>query len=257
MTHEPPISVSGQPPHGGEKLGAAYVARLREQFPAAILDEEWQTPDQLTITIKLNSLPDVVEHLYYQQGGWLSVLFGNDERSLNGYFAIYYVLSMEGREQYGVDTGKEYGDKCWVIVKALISPERPEFPSVTPRVPAAVWGEREVRDMYGLQPIGLPDERRLVLPDDWPDDLYPLRKDTMDYASAQPLPATLKPISLKMKRAAAAGSCPSARCILPPMSRATFGCLLTAKTLLTPTIAFFMCIEAWKNWLKPAWAITT
>ncbi|MDW9427052.1 hydrogenase large subunit, partial [Yersinia enterocolitica] len=172
MTHETPISahlVSGQP-HSGEKLGAAYVARLREQFPTAILDEEWQTPDQLTITIKLNSLPDVVEYLYYQQGGWLSVLFGNDERSLNGYFAIYYVLSMEGREQYGIDTGKKYGDKCWVIVKALISPERPEFPSVTPRVPAAVWGEREVRDMYGLQPIGLPDERRLVLPDDWPDD---------------------------------------------------------------------------------------
>ncbi|MET1513022.1 hydrogenase large subunit [Yersinia enterocolitica] len=170
MTHETPISahlVSGQP-HSGEKLGAAYVARLREQFPTAILDEEWQTPDQLTITIKLNSLPDVVEYLYYQQGGWLSVLFGNDERSLNGYFAIYYVLSMEGREQYGIDTGKKYGDKCWVIVKALISPERPEFPSVTPRVPAAVWGEREVRDMYGLQPIGLPDERRLVLPDDWP-----------------------------------------------------------------------------------------
>ena len=26
-----------------------------------------------------------------------------------------------------------------------------------------------------------PDQRRLVLPDDWPDDLYPLRKDSMDY----------------------------------------------------------------------------
>ncbi|ELI8305943.1 hypothetical protein RSG08_004358, partial [Yersinia enterocolitica] len=45
MTHETPFSahlVSGQP-HSGEKLGAAYVARLREQFPTAILDEEWQT----------------------------------------------------------------------------------------------------------------------------------------------------------------------------------------------------------------------
>ena len=35
--------------------------------------------------------------------------------------------------------------------------------------------------MFGIQPVGLPDERRLVLPDDWPEDLYPLRKDTMDY----------------------------------------------------------------------------
>lgn len=149
--------------------GAGYAAQVQQRFPHALLEQAWQTDDQLTLTVKLASLPDVVEHLYYQHGGWLSVLFGNDERTLNGYFALYYVLSMEE------------GEKCWVIVKALVDPINPEFPSVTPRVPAAVWGEREVRDMYGLIPVGLPDERRLVLPDDWPDDLYPLRKDAMDY----------------------------------------------------------------------------
>ena len=35
--------------------------------------------------------------------------------------------------------------------------------------------------MFGLRAQGLPDERRLVLPDDWPSNLYPLRKDAMDY----------------------------------------------------------------------------
>ncbi|NPE72909.1 hydrogenase large subunit, partial [Dickeya dadantii] len=154
---------------GTENLGADYVAHVRQQFPTAILEEERQTANQLTLTVKLHQLPEVVEYLYYQHGGWLSVLFGNDERTLNGHFAVYYVLSME------------QGEKCWVVVKALVNPTVPEFPSVTPRVPAAVWGEREVRDMYGLIPVGLPDERRLVLPDDWPDDLYPLRKDAMDY----------------------------------------------------------------------------
>ena len=37
--------------------------------------------------------------------------------------------------------------------------------------------------------MGLPDERRLVLPDDWPDNLYPLRKDSMDYRK-RPAPVT-------------------------------------------------------------------
>lgn len=124
-------------------------------------------------------LPQVVEWLYYRQGGWLSVLFGNDERQLCGNYAVYYVLSMES------------DIKCWITVRAEIDADKPEFPSVTPRVPAAVWGEREVRDMYGLQPVGLPDERRLVLPDDWPDDLYPLRKDSMDYRQ-RPAPTTDK-----------------------------------------------------------------
>ncbi|WP_413726892.1 NADH-quinone oxidoreductase subunit C [Sodalis sp. RH16] len=146
-----------------------YLAQVHEKFPAAILAEEWQTANQLTITVKVNTLPEVVEFLYYNLGGWLPVLFGNDERTLCGDYAVYYVLSME------------QGEKCWITVKALVSALTLEFPSVTPRVPAAVWGEREIRDMYGLIPVGLPDERRLVLPDDWPDDLYPLRKDSMDY----------------------------------------------------------------------------
>jgi len=78
--------------------------------------------------------------------------------------------------------------KSHVVIRGLVPPNRPEFPSVTPRVPGMVWGEREARDMFGLQPVGLPDERRLVLPDDWPDDLYPLRKDTIDYRN-RPAPA--------------------------------------------------------------------
>ncbi|WP_199152691.1 NADH-quinone oxidoreductase subunit C [Chromobacterium sp. ASV23] len=160
-----------------DKLGRNYLDGLKQRFPHTVLEAEWQTADQLTVTVKLSSLPEVVEWLYYQNEGWLSVLFGNDERPLNGHFAVYYVLSMEGPV------------KCWVVVRALIAPERPEFPSVTPRVPAAVWGEREVRDMYGLTPVGIPDERRLVLPDDWPDELYPLRKDAMAY-NQRPAPAT-------------------------------------------------------------------
>lgn len=160
-----------------EKLGQHYLAALNEAFPGVVLDHAWQTKDQLTVTVKVNYLPEVVEFLYYKQGGWLSVLFGNDERKLNGHYAVYYVLSMEK------------GTKCWVTVRVEVDANKPEYPSVTPRVPAAVWGEREVRDMYGLIPVGLPDERRLVLPDDWPDELYPLRKDSMDYRQ-RPAPTT-------------------------------------------------------------------
>ncbi len=59
------------------------------------------------------------------------------------------------------------------MIRALIPPHQPEFPAVSPRVPAAAWYEREVRDMFGIQPVGMQDKRRLVLPDDWPADLHP------------------------------------------------------------------------------------
>ena len=70
-----------------EKLGQHYLAALNEAFPGLVLDHAWQTKDQLTVTVKVNYLPEVVEFLYYKQGGWLSVLFGNDERKLNGHYA--------------------------------------------------------------------------------------------------------------------------------------------------------------------------
>ncbi len=157
------------------RIGGRYVEALRARFGSDIQDEAWQAPDQVTVTVPLNRLPEVVEMLYYDQGGWLASVAANDERPINGQFAIYYILSVEGAQD---DPEPE---KAYVVVRAQIPPHQPEFPSVTPRVPAAIWYEREVRDMFGLQPVGLPDERRLVLPDDWPDNLYPLRKDTMDY----------------------------------------------------------------------------
>ncbi|HEY8414336.1 MAG TPA: hydrogenase large subunit [Thermaerobacter sp.] len=149
------------------------IGSLRVRFGRDILDEQWQAADQVTVTVGLDALPDVVAELYHGRGAWLSSVVGNDERDLNGHFAVYYVLSLENEA--------EPEKSRWVTVKALVPADRPEFPAVTPRVPAAVWYERELRDMFGLEPVGLSDKRRLVLPDDWPEHLHPLRKDAMDY----------------------------------------------------------------------------
>jgi Ni,Fe-hydrogenase III large subunit/Ni,Fe-hydrogenase III component G len=158
------------------RRGQPYVDAVRQQFGAAMLDETWQADDQVTLTVDLNTLPEIVETLYCKHDGWLQTMAANDERRLNGHYALYYILSMEGPV------------KSHVVVRGLVPSHRPEFPSVTPRVPAAVWAEREARDMFGLEPVGTPDARRLVLPDDWPEGLYPLRKDTMDYRN-RPAPA--------------------------------------------------------------------
>ena len=36
-----------------EKLGQQYLAALHQAFPGVVLDESWQTKDQLTITVKV------------------------------------------------------------------------------------------------------------------------------------------------------------------------------------------------------------
>lgn len=159
------------------RVGETHVQAVRDTFPGAVLDAAWQAEDQVTVTVPKDMLPDVVEFLYYGRGGWLPNMVANDERPINGNYALYYLLSMEE------------SDPGFVTVRAEVDPQSMEYPSVTPRVPACVWNEREAFDLFGLRAQGLPDERRLVLPDDWPADLYPLRKDSMDYRK-RPAPVT-------------------------------------------------------------------
>jgi Ni,Fe-hydrogenase III large subunit/Ni,Fe-hydrogenase III component G len=92
----------------------------------------------------------------------LSAMFANDERSISGGFAIYCIFL--GRDEQQI-----------MSIKTLLEDE--QFPSLTPDIPAAAWYEREIYDLFGLLPVGHPDLRPLVNHENWPQGLYPLRKD--------------------------------------------------------------------------------
>jgi len=67
---------------------------------------------------------------------------------------------------------------CIVNLKAIIRDrKRPTIESIAPFLPAAEWIEREIRDILGIEFKNHPDMRRLILSDDWPEGVYPLRKD--------------------------------------------------------------------------------
>lgn len=62
-------------------------------------------------------------------------------------------------------------------LRTEIPRDAPRVASITPVIPGAVLYEREIQEMFGIVVDGLPDPRRLVLPDDWPEGVHPLRKD--------------------------------------------------------------------------------
>jgi len=65
-----------------------------------------------------------------------------------------------------------------VTVKAKIRDrEHPQIRSITGFLPAAEWIEREIHDMLGIIFDGHPNLKRLVLADDWPEGIYPHRKE--------------------------------------------------------------------------------
>lgn len=67
------------------------------------------------------------------------------------------------------------GHKLAIKVSAPI--EKPEVESVEPIWKCADWHEREAYDMYGLIFLNHPNLERILMPYDWEDGSYPLRKD--------------------------------------------------------------------------------
>ncbi|MEW6687098.1 MAG: NADH-quinone oxidoreductase subunit C [Candidatus Edwardsbacteria bacterium] len=64
-----------------------------------------------------------------------------------------------------------------LTVKTYTGKEKPSVPTITRCIPGAILYEREVHDLLGIEIEGHPDLRPLVLPEGWPEEVYPLRKD--------------------------------------------------------------------------------
>ena len=82
-------------------------------------------------------------------------IFATDERKKDGSFKIHYVFSVDREDAF-------------IILRIDIDGKNPRYPSITNKVAAANWYEREMQDMFGLIPVGHPDPRRLMNFEDWP-----------------------------------------------------------------------------------------
>jgi len=67
---------------------------------------------------------------------------------------------------------------CVITIKTFIRDrQQPQVESITPLLPAAEWIEREIHDVLGIKFKNHPNLKRLILADDWPEGVYPLRKE--------------------------------------------------------------------------------
>jgi len=68
-------------------------------------------------------------------------------------------------------------DAAVLGLRLEIGRDAPVIPSVCGLIPSASFFERELSEMFGINVEGTPVPDKLFLPDDWPDGVYPLRKD--------------------------------------------------------------------------------
>ena len=138
------------------------IEELRTMFGNCIVSFK-EIGGGLLTEVRAECLPEVASHVFNNLGMYYSTSAGSDERSINGKYAIYHIFSADGIGFF--------------VLKAAAPATKPHIPSISRKVPGANWAEREAMDMFGINFINHPEPKRLILPDDWPKNIYPLRKD--------------------------------------------------------------------------------
>jgi Ni,Fe-hydrogenase III component G len=134
-----------------------FEARLKEAYPNSQVTIG--TNGRFWVTLIPNELIPAVNVLREKFSIiQLAVIVGEDVRDA---FLANYVF-----------TGKKV-----VVFQVRMDHENPEVPSLANIVPGAIVYERELKDLFGITPSGHPDLRRQAVPEDWPEGVYPLRKD--------------------------------------------------------------------------------
>jgi NADH-quinone oxidoreductase subunit C len=64
-----------------------------------------------------------------------------------------------------------------IALRVRVPRENGALPSLCEVIPGAEVFERELHEMFGVEITGLHTPDRLYLPDDWPANVYPMRKD--------------------------------------------------------------------------------
>jgi len=101
----------------------------------------------------------------------------------NGFFleAVTGVDWPADNQMESVYDFNHFNELCRVVVRARVSRDNPELPTISAIYPGANWHERETHDFFGIRYTGHPDLSPLLLPED--ADFHPLRKETVKEAA--------------------------------------------------------------------------
>ncbi len=85
----------------------------------------------------------------------------------------------------GVDLGQEmellyhfaYKYSVEISIGVRVPKSPPKAPTITDLIPGAIFYEQEIHDLLGIEFEGHPNMGPLILPEGWPEGVYPLRKE--------------------------------------------------------------------------------
>ena len=121
-----------------------------------------KTRKRIYISAAKRDFKEVIRFMIKEQGARMSIATAVDTQP--GIEVLYHMAY----------------DQSGLVISLRVMAEKPEpvIDSITDIIEGAEWIEREMHEMFGLGFAGHTKPERLLLPDDWPDGVYPLLKQT-------------------------------------------------------------------------------
>jgi len=120
--------------------------------------------DTVTFEVPIAMLPETVKRLYIEQGLTLTLMDATDERQENDCFKIWYVFSAPS-------------EHLFVVPYIRLDGNATSYPSMASVMHGASGYERKIKSFFGLKAEGNRDQRAMILHENWPETMFPLRKD--------------------------------------------------------------------------------
>jgi Ni,Fe-hydrogenase III large subunit/Ni,Fe-hydrogenase III component G len=136
---------------------------IKDRFNNSIEVMETAHENRLFVDVKKENIQDISSYIK-DQGGRYLVSIGYDNIKRDQTLGLIHTFAFD-KESY------------LVSVRTKAPESDPVFDSITPDIPNAGWSEREYMDLLGMKFTGHPKPKRLILADDWPEGIYPLRKE--------------------------------------------------------------------------------
>jgi ech hydrogenase subunit E len=120
-------------------------------------------PNRLDVVVSVDDLRPAVKALHESRWGYLSAITGMDLGAEAGQIEALYHFC--------------YGAAITTLRVRQPRGEEASVPTIEDIIPPASFFERELHEMLGFCISGAKTSERLFIPDDWPEEVYPLRKD--------------------------------------------------------------------------------
>lgn len=116
-----------------------------------------------TMEVSSDILTKFCDALYHKHRLPLKTIAATDERAENRGFGIFYVFGIPGENFF--------------LAPFIQIKEKDTFPSIVSAIHEASRHERKIKTFFGIMPEGHPDPQPIHLHENWPENIFPLRKD--------------------------------------------------------------------------------